>query len=93
VEEERERQGRTIDAAEAADPMLAAKTAKAVEGMYSEINKSAAEVNCAAFVAWQYTCSARIIRRMKMRRRLRSNGRCKVVTGEEESIVRFDLRD
>jgi hypothetical protein len=44
-------------AALAAEEKTDSSAGRAVEGRYSEINSSAADVNCAASVAWRFSCS------------------------------------
>ena len=45
-------------AALAAELTLASSAVKAPEGIYLEINSLAAKVNCAASVAWRFSCAA-----------------------------------
>jgi hypothetical protein len=53
-------------AALAAEEKTDSRAGRAVEGMYSEINSSAADVNCAASVAWRFSCS--VANAVKLRR-------------------------
>jgi hypothetical protein len=53
-------------AALAAEEKTDSSAVRAVEGRYSEINSSAADVNCAASVAWRFSCS--VANAVKLRR-------------------------
>jgi hypothetical protein len=53
-------------AALAAEEIADSSAGRAVEGIYPEINWSAADVNCAASVAWRLSCS--VAKAVKLRR-------------------------